>query len=123
VVHTRAVENTGLRNRSAPWGRFRTVMRGPEGPEIENIGCYLEIVPHQKLVWTGALGPNFRPRPTNGAPVPFVMTAIITFKPRGTGTLYTAHVLHGDEEARRTHEKMGFHEGWGKALDQLLALA
>jgi uncharacterized protein YndB with AHSA1/START domain len=31
-------------------------------------------------------------------------------------------VLHGDEESRKSHEKMGFKEGWGKALDQLVAL-
>lgn len=106
-----------------PGGRFRTVMRGPEGQEFDNVGCYLEIVPHEKLVWTGALGPGFRPRPTTGAPVPFVMTAVITLQPRSKGTLYTALVIHGDEEARKAHEQMGFKEGWGKALDQLLALA
>ncbi|HEY4339589.1 MAG TPA: SRPBCC family protein [Steroidobacteraceae bacterium] len=106
-----------------PGGKFRTVMRGPEGPEIENVGCYLEIVPNRKLVWTGALGPGFRPRPVTGAAVPFVMTAVITLQPRGNGTLYTALVLHGDEQSRQTHEKMGFQQGWGKALDQLLALA
>lgn len=31
--------------------------------------------------------------------------------------------MHADEKSRETHEKMGFHEGWGKALDQLVALA
>ncbi len=106
-----------------PGGKFRTVIRGPDSPEIENVGCYLEVVPNKKLVWTGALGPGFRPRPVTGAPLPFVMTAVLTFKAHGTGTLYTALVLHGDEEARKAHEKMGFQEGWGKALDQLLALA
>jgi uncharacterized protein YndB with AHSA1/START domain len=29
-------------------------------------------------------------------------------------------VIHGDE--KRKHEEMGFHEGWGKALDQLVAI-
>jgi uncharacterized protein YndB with AHSA1/START domain len=106
-----------------PGGRFRTAMRGPEGQEIDNVGCYLEIVPKQKLVWTGALGPGFRPRPATGPAAPFVMTAVITLQPRGNGTLYTALVLHGDEEARKAHEKMGFQQGWSKALDQLLALA
>jgi uncharacterized protein YndB with AHSA1/START domain len=106
-----------------PGGKFRTVMRGPEGPEMENIGCYLEIIPNKKLVWTGALGPGYRPRPAGGAAAPFVMTAIITLQPRDKGTLYTALVIHGDEESRKAHEKMGFKEGWGKALDQLLALA
>ncbi len=35
-----------------PGGIFRTVMRSPEGQEINNVGCFLEIVPHRKLVWT-----------------------------------------------------------------------
>lgn len=106
-----------------PGGKFRTVLRGPEGQEFDNVGCYLEIVPKEKLVWTGALGPGFRPRPVTVPAAPFVMTAVITLQRRGTGTLYTALVLHGDEEARKAHEKMGFEQGWGKALDQLLALA
>lgn len=106
-----------------PGGKFRTVMRGPEGQEIDNVGCYLEIVPREKLVWTGALGPGFRPRAATVPAAPFVMTAVITLQRRGTGTLYTALVLHGDDEARKAHEKMGFEQGWGKALDQLLALA
>jgi uncharacterized protein YndB with AHSA1/START domain len=29
--------------------------------------------------------------------------------------------MHRDEEGRKRHEDMGFHEGWGKALDQLVA--
>jgi uncharacterized protein YndB with AHSA1/START domain len=106
-----------------PGGKFRTVMRGPEGQEFDNVGCYLEIVTHRKLVWTGALGPGYRPRPAAAPAGSFVMTAVITLQPRDSGTLYTALVIHGDEESRKAHEKMGFHEGWGKALDQLIALA
>ena len=41
----------------------------------------------------------------------------------GTGTRYTATALHRDEAGRKQHEEMGFHEGWGKALDQLIAYA
>ena len=37
-----------------PGGIFRTVMRSPEGQDITNIGCFLEIVPNRKLVWTVA---------------------------------------------------------------------
>src|SRR5277367_2194652 len=72
-----------------PGGKFRTVMRGPEGQEFDNVGCFLEIVPHRKLVWTGALGPGYRPRPA-GPAGSFVMTAVITLQPQGAGTLYTA---------------------------------
>jgi uncharacterized protein YndB with AHSA1/START domain len=50
------------------------------------------------------------------------MTTILTFEPAGEGTLYTALVRHWTVEDRQAHESMGFHEGWGKATDQLEAL-
>jgi hypothetical protein len=31
--------------------------------------------------------------------------------------------MHKDEESRNTHDRMGFSEGWGEALDQLVAAA
>jgi uncharacterized protein YndB with AHSA1/START domain len=46
---------------------------------------------------------------------------MILLEPRGTGTKYTAIVIHADEEARKTHEERGFQDGWGTALDQLVA--
>jgi uncharacterized protein YndB with AHSA1/START domain len=108
-----------------PGGIFRTVMQGPEvGQRFDNTGCFLEVVDGAKLVWTGALGPGFRPRPsTPDAAVPFVMTAIIALEDAPGGTKYTATVIHGDEDAFRKHAAMGFHHGWSAALDQLVALA
>ena len=50
------------------------------------------------------------------------MTAIITFDAQGTGTKYTARVLHWSVADREAHEKMGFHQGWGLATDQLQEL-
>src|SRR3954470_3871078 len=44
-----------------PGGIFRTVMRSPEGQDFPNLGCYLEVVKNEKLAWTNALGPGFRP--------------------------------------------------------------
>lgn len=38
------------------------------------------------------------------------------------GPLYTARVRHWSVADRLAHEKMGFHEGWGKATDQLAEL-
>jgi uncharacterized protein YndB with AHSA1/START domain len=104
-----------------PGGIFRTVMRGPEGQQMDNSGCYLEIVENRKLVWTGALGPGYRPRAT--PPGSFLMTAVITLEPQGGATKYTALVVHADEAARQQHEQMGFHTGWGKALEQLVEIA
>jgi uncharacterized protein YndB with AHSA1/START domain len=40
-----------------PGGIFRTVMRSPEGQEFPSVGCYLEIVNTEKLVWTNVLAP------------------------------------------------------------------
>jgi uncharacterized protein YndB with AHSA1/START domain len=39
------------------------------------------------------------------------------------GTRYTATVIHADEDGCKKHAAMGFREGWGKALDQLVAYA
>ncbi len=105
-----------------PGGLFRTVMRSPEGQELLNVGCYLEIVENEKLVWTNALAPGYRPckAPEATSCVTFFFTAVVTLEPHGNGTRYTALVLHGDEEACKQHEEMGFHEGWEKALDQLV---
>lgn len=106
-----------------PGGKFRTLMRGPEGQEHNNIGCYLEVVPNERLVWTDALLPGFRPSPGGTSCGPFQFTAIILLEPLGKGTKYTAIAMHKDEDGRKQHEAMGFHEGWGTTLDQLVALA
>lgn len=100
-----------------PGGKFRTVMRGPEGQEFDNQGCYLDLVPDARLVWTSTMTSGFRP---SVAPAPFHFTAMILIEPRGRGSLYKAIVVHGAPEARAQHESMGFHDGWGKALDQLV---
>lgn len=100
-----------------PGGIFHTVMRSPEGEEHPNTGCYLEVVPHERLVWTDALLPGYRP-----SAQPF-LTAILTLEARGQGTRYRAVALHRDAAERQRHEEMGFHAGWGKALEQLVAYA
>jgi uncharacterized protein YndB with AHSA1/START domain len=102
-----------------PGGIFRTVMRSPEGDLVDNAGCYLEVVEHRRLVWTSALGPGYRPNDFSGGGFPF--TAVLTFDPAGTGTRYTARVLHASAEHNAAHAAMGFSEGWAIALDQLVA--
>ncbi len=44
-------------------------------------------------------------------------------RPEESGTRYVATALHRDPEGREKHERMGFHNGWGAALDQLVAHA
>lgn len=104
-----------------PGGAFRTVMRSPEGEENDNVGCYLEVEPNERLTWTSALLPGFRPNPDAGD-MPF--TAVIELQPNGSGgTTYRATAIHQDAAGRNSHEEMGFAEGWGAALDQLVELA
>lgn len=107
-----------------PGGIFQTTMQGPEGPGFTNTGCFLQVIDNELLVWTGALGPGFRPLAKDVAAAhPFLMTATIALADADGGTRYTALVRHGDAPARQAHEQMGFHAGWGKALDQLVELA
>ena len=101
-------------------GIFRFVMRSPEGEEFPNVGCYLEVIENEKLVWTAALKPGYRPQTATGD---LLFTEVILLEPHGAGTKYTATAIHGDEDGAQKHAKMGFHDGWGKALHQLFALA
>lgn len=102
-----------------PGGIFRTEMRGPDGEEGGGgAGCYLEVVPNERLVWTAALGPGYRPQPGE---MPF--TAIIELEPTADGGCrYRAIAMHQDLEGRQSHDEMGFVHGWGAALDQLVEL-
>jgi len=103
-----------------PGGAFRTLMRGPNGEEADNVGCWLEVVPDERLVFTGLMAPGFRPVDVErGVPV---FTCVLTFARAGTGTTYRAHAMHRDGAAKSAHEAMGFHAGWGAALDQLVAM-
>lgn len=108
-----------------PGGIFRTVMRSPEGEEYPGTGCYLEVFEGERLTWTDALEPGFRPKrkaDDSTTSAFFTFTAAISFETRGTGTKYTALAMHRNEAERKQHEEMGFHDGWGTALDQLVAL-
>ncbi|NJM84551.1 MAG: SRPBCC family protein [Tabrizicola sp.] len=103
-----------------PGGRFYTLMRGPAGEEHAGDGCFLEVEAPKRLVWTSALGPGYRPNPVQHIDLSF--TAMLDFQPKGGGTVYTARAIHGTEAAAKTHAEMGFADGWGAALDQLVAL-
>lgn len=109
-----------------PGGIFRSTMRSPEGQEFPNLGCYLEVVPERRLVWTNALLPSFRPSPLSATcgseDAAFMFTAMIELADHAGGTRYTATVVHGDEAACQKHAAMGFEAGWGAALDQLVAM-
>ena len=99
-----------------PGGANLIVMRDPQGNDLPNRGVYLEVVENERLVFTDAYTKAWEP-----SRKPF-MTVIITFEDEGGKTRYTARVQHWTAADRETHEKMGFHRGWGLCTDQLAAL-
>jgi uncharacterized protein YndB with AHSA1/START domain len=103
-----------------PGGGFETRMSEDGGvtfkPHVE--GCFLEIVPEERIVFTTSLIENWRPFDPWLA-----LTAIITMEDAGPNTSYISRVLHKNSEDSQKHEEMGFREGWGAAIDQLEKLA
>src|SRR5262249_33665542 len=94
-----------------PGGSNLVVMREPAGNGFPHRGVYLEVVENERLVVSDAYTEAWKP-----SDKPF-MTVILTFEDAGGKTRYTARVLHWTVADRETHEKMGFHEGWGRCAD------
>jgi len=100
-----------------PGGGFETRMREGAGdfqPHVE--GCFLEVIPEARLIFTTVLTEGWQP-----AEPWLALTAIITFEKEGRGTRYASRVLHKNAADSRRHEEMGFHEGWGTVIEQLAA--
>jgi uncharacterized protein YndB with AHSA1/START domain len=99
-----------------PGGGFRTVMNDPDGQQMmDGTGCYLEIIRNERLVWTSALTVGYRPQADD---MPF--TAILELAPTEGGCRYRAIAVHQDPDGAKQHEEMGFHDGWGTVVDQLV---
>jgi len=99
-----------------PGGRSNFTMVDPDGKEYPNAGVVLEVIPDRRIVTTDAFTEGWIPAG------PF-MVAEVTFEELPGGrTKYTAKARHWTAEARKQHEEMGFHEGWGQTADQLAEL-
>lgn len=99
-------------------GGLRTVMRAPDGTEYPTAGVFLEVVENERIVFTDAFLPGWEPNPE------LFFTAIVTFEPLpDSGTRYTARARHWTAENCVKHAQMGFQDGWGIVLDQIVALA
>jgi len=98
-----------------PGGGFVTRMREGDGDFQSHLdACFLDVEPGARLVFTTMLTEGWRPT----APW-LALTAIITFAAEDEGTRYAARVLHKDAGDARTHEEMGFQNGWGTVIGQL----
>lgn len=101
-----------------PGGAFETRMREGDGPFTPHVtGCFLDIVPAQRLVFTTVMSEGWQPIE------PWIaITAIMTLQAVDGGTLYAAEVLHRNAAEAAKHDEMGFQMGWGMAIDQMAAL-
>jgi uncharacterized protein YndB with AHSA1/START domain len=100
-----------------PGGIFRIDIAVGDGREVPNLGCVLEAVPLERLVWTSMLFPGYRPAVFDDIPI----TAIMTLKAEGTGTRYVFTALHRDEADLEKNRESGWQQGTEIALDQLVA--
>ena len=94
-------------------GRFDTTFE-VDGNVMENRGVFLEIVDGERLVFTDAYTAGWKP-----AADPFLTAILHLSDAEGGGTTYTAIARHRTPDARKAHEDMGFHAGWGTVADQL----
>lgn len=86
-------------------GRYRWLMKAPDGEDHDVSGVYREVIPNEKLVFTWA----WKSTPERE------LLVTLTFKGDGDGTLFTmVHEQFFDETARDNHNK-----GWTSAMEKL----
>lgn len=100
-----------------PAGVFSIDIAVGEGQEVPNLGCFLEVVPLQRLVWTSMLFPGYRPAVFDDIPI----TAVVAMEASGTGTRYVFTALHRNEADLDANKSSGFYQGTEIAIDQLVA--
>ena len=100
-----------------PGGASLITLQGPDGTLMPNAGQYLEVVTDRRLAFTDAFVGDWVP-----SAKPF-FACLLSFDDEAGQTRYTARAMHWSAEDCVAHEKMGFHQGWGIATDQLAALA
>ena len=99
-----------------PGGIFSIDIAGENGQEFPNLGCFLDVVPLKRLVFTSMLFPGYRPAVFDDIPI----TAIVTMAAVGTGTRYVFTALHRSEEDFQTNKSSGFYQGTEIAVDQFV---
>lgn len=99
-----------------PGGIFSIDISVGDGPDVPNLGCVLDVVPMQRMIWTSMLFPGYRPAVFDDIPI----TAIVTLEPEGDGTRYVFTALHRSEADLTTNKESGFYQGTEIAIDQMV---
>ena len=100
-----------------PGGIFSIDIATAEGQEFPNLGCFVEVVPMERLVWTSMLFPGFRPAVFDDIPI----TAMVSMETAGTGTSYVFTALHRDEADFEKNKASGWQQGTEIVVDQFVA--
>jgi uncharacterized protein YndB with AHSA1/START domain len=100
-----------------PGGIFSIDIATADGQEFPNLGCFLEAVPMERLVWTSMLFPGYRPAVFDDIPI----TAIVTMESVGAGTRYVFTALHRNEADFEANRESGWQQGTEVAIDQFVA--
>ena len=100
-----------------PGGAFSIDITTGDGQEFPNLGCFVEVIPMERLVWTSMLFPGYRPAVFDDIPI----TAIVTMESAGSGTRYVFTALHRNEADFAKNRESGWQQGTEIAVDQLVA--
>ena len=100
-----------------PGGIFSIDIATGDGQDSPNLGCFLDVIPMERLVWTSMLFPGYRPAVFDDIPI----TAIVTMESVETGTRYVFTALHRDEADFEKNKATGWQQGTEIALDQFVA--
>lgn len=87
-----------------------------DGKQFPNVGCILEAIPMQRLVWTSMLFPGYRPAVFDDVPI----TAVMAMESQGDGTRYVFTALHRDAADFEKDMASGWAQGTTIAVDQFV---
>ena len=99
-----------------PGGAFSIDITTGDGQEFPNLGCFVEVIPMERLVWTSMLFPGYRPAVFDDVPI----TAIVTMEAAGSGPRYVFTALHRDEADFAKNRESGWQQGTEIAVDQFV---
>lgn len=99
-----------------PGGIIRIDIATANGQVSPNLGCVLEVVPLERLVWTSMLFPGYRPAVFDDIPI----TAVMTMASEAEGTRYVFTALHRNEADLEASVASGHREGSEIAVDQFV---
>jgi uncharacterized protein YndB with AHSA1/START domain len=100
-----------------PGGAFRIEMRGPDGAAYPCEGNYREVVPPERIVYSG--GPDCGHPCGGGLPPRAVVT--ISFADKGGKTALTVHTRFESGADRKAALGMDYVMGWAQTLERLSA--